>query len=84
MSNGRALGDLEMIRLVAGREISVRMRAKSFFIGTAFLMVAILAVGVISRLATGDDPDTIRIGIVSEPRRSDRHLVGRDRRRSAA
>lgn len=66
MSDGRKLGDLEMIRLVARREVSVRMRAKSFLIGTGLLMVAIVAIGIISRLATGDGPDTIKIGVVAE------------------
>ena len=44
------------------------MRAKSFLIGTALLMVIIVAVGVISRLATGDGPDTIEVGVVSDAR----------------
>jgi ABC-2 type transport system permease protein len=66
LSDERTLGGGEMIRLVARREISERMRAKSFLIGSALLMVAIVAIGLISRLAAGDGPDTIEIGVASD------------------
>ena len=66
MSDDRALGNVEMIRLVARREVGERMRAKSFLVSTALLVVVIVAIGMISRLASGDGPDTIEIGVVSD------------------
>jgi ABC-2 type transport system ATP-binding protein len=45
----------DVIQLVAAREISQRLRAKSFYIGTGLLIAIILAVGLISRFAGGDD-----------------------------
>jgi ABC-2 type transport system permease protein len=61
-----ALGTGEVVRLVAGREIRERLRAKSFYLFTAVLVVAILAMGVISRLAGADEPSAVRVG-VTEP-----------------
>ena len=51
MSEQHELRSIEVIRLVAGREIGQRLRAKSFYVGTGVLVLVILAVGVISRLA---------------------------------
>jgi len=57
----------EVIRLVAGREINQRLRAKSFYISTGLLVLVILAVGVISRLAGGDDaPAQIDVAVVAD------------------
>jgi len=60
-----ALGDVEMIRLVERREIRERMRAKSFLVGTVLLVIVIVAIGIISRLATDDGPGTTDIGVVA-------------------
>jgi len=57
----------EVIRLVAVREINQRLRAKSFYISTGLLVLVILAVGVISRLAGGDDaPAQIDVAVVAD------------------
>jgi ABC-2 type transport system permease protein len=55
-----------VIRIVAGREIRERLRAKSFYALTALLVVIILAGGVIARLAVDDGPSTIGLA-VTEP-----------------
>lgn len=51
-----------VVRLVAGREVKERLRAKSFWILTALLVVGILAIGVIARIGSGDGPDAIEVG----------------------
>ena len=57
----------DVIRLVAGREINQRLRAKSFYISTGLLVALILAVGVITRLAGGDDaPAQIEVAVVAD------------------
>ena len=66
MNDGNALNTFEMIRLVARREIRERMRAKSFLVGTAALVVVIVAIGLISRLAGGDEPAALKVGVASE------------------
>jgi len=65
-----ALGSTAVIRLAAGRELGQRLRARSFWAFTAVLVVAILAIGVISRLAADDGPAAIEIG-VTEPASED-------------
>ena len=64
MTDDAPLRSREVVRLVAGREIAERLRAKSFYIGTGLLLVVILAVGVISRVAGDDGPDVIKVGFV--------------------
>lgn len=58
------LPDREVIRLIAGREIGERLRAKSFYISTAMLVVVILAIGVVTRVGGDDGPGTIEVGVV--------------------
>ncbi|MCC6831167.1 MAG: ABC transporter permease [Thermoleophilia bacterium] len=60
-----ALGGLEMIRLIARREIGQRMRARSFLIGTVLIVVALVAVGLVNRIVADDGPGTIDIGLVA-------------------
>lgn len=55
-----------MIRLIAAREIRERLRARSFYILTALLVVVIVGAGVVSRFALDDDPETLEVG-VAEP-----------------
>ena len=58
----------DVIQLVAAREISQRLRAKSFYIGTGLLIAIILAVGLITRFAGGDDaPADIAVAVVADP-----------------
>src|SRR6476660_301571 len=45
------MSPLETIRLVAGREITTRIRSKAFLWTTGLLVVAIVAAGVILNLA---------------------------------
>jgi ABC-2 type transport system permease protein len=54
----------EVVRLVAGREIAERLRAKSFFIGTGLLVAVVLAIGVVSRLVDDDGPGAVEVGFV--------------------
>ncbi len=51
------------IRLVAGREVRERVRARSFLLGTALLVLIVLAFGVVSNFIGGDDTPTIDIGV---------------------
>lgn len=60
------LGTAEVIGLAAGREVRERLRAKSFYVFTGVLVLAILALGVITRLEGDDDPGAVRVG-VTEP-----------------
>lgn len=62
--NDTSLRTIEVIRLVASREVRERLRAKSFYILTALLIVLILAGGVIARIAGDDGPGRIDVGIV--------------------
>jgi ABC-2 type transport system permease protein len=52
------------IRLIAVREIRERLRGKSYAVLTGLLVLAILAIGVISRIAGDDGPDSVEIGVV--------------------
>ncbi len=58
-----ALRTTEVVRLVAGREIGERLRAKSFYALTGLLVVAILALGALSQLAGDDGPAAVDVGI---------------------
>lgn len=62
-SGGPALGTPEAIRIVAGREIGERLRAKSFYVLTGVLVVIILAIGVIGRFADST-PGEIEVGTI--------------------
>lgn len=65
--NGTATpGGLRVVRLIAGRELRERLRAKSFLLFTAALVVVIVAIGLIARIAGGGDPEPVQIG-VTEP-----------------
>lgn len=66
MPDHRALGGVEVIGLVARREIGERMRARSFLVGTVLLVVIILAIGVVARLASDDGPGTLEIAVASD------------------
>lgn len=68
MSEHTTLTTPGVIRLVAGRELNQRLRAKSFFIGTGLLMLVILALGTISRVASSDDvqPSAIAVAVVAD------------------
>lgn len=52
------------IRLVAGREVRERLRARSFYVSTGLLVVLILAMGVISGFVDGGGPSELDVGVV--------------------
>jgi ABC-2 type transport system permease protein len=52
-----------VVRLIAGRELRERLRAKSFLISTAVLVVAIVAIGIVARVAGADDTETTVVGV---------------------
>jgi ABC-2 type transport system permease protein len=58
--------NLDTFRLIAGREISERLRTKSFAALTAVNVVLILAIGVLGGIANRDGPDGKKVGI-TEP-----------------
>ena len=53
----------QLVRLVAGREISTRIRDKGFLIGSAVLIVLILGM-LVFQVAMNDGADPTRIGVV--------------------
>jgi ABC-2 type transport system permease protein len=53
----------QLVRLVAGREISTRIRDKGFLIGSAVLIVLILGM-LVFQVAINSGSDTMRIGVV--------------------
>ena len=53
----------QAIALIARREISERLRAKSFYALTGLFLVVIIAIGVISRVAGDSGPGDIKVGV---------------------
>jgi ABC-2 type transport system permease protein len=53
----------QLVRLVAGREISTRIRDKGFLIGSAVLIVLILGM-LVFQVAINSGTDTTRVGVV--------------------
>jgi ABC-2 type transport system permease protein len=63
VSEPRSLGSAAMVRLVAAREISARVRDKNFIISTAFILVLLIGtLGFQVALSSGDEQT--RIGVV--------------------
>ena len=60
----RELGTLHVIRMVAGRELRERLRAKSFYILTGLVVVLVFAIGLAGRFVSDDGPSTIEVAIV--------------------
>ncbi|MGH9001662.1 MAG: hypothetical protein ACRDYV_00890, partial [Acidimicrobiia bacterium] len=54
---------LGSVRLVAEREVRQRLRGKSFYLSTIVIVAAILAGGIISRLAGDDGPATKTVAL---------------------
>lgn len=63
-TDDREVGTVQVIRLVAGRELGERLRAKSFYILTGLLVVIIIGIGVASRFATDDGPERIDVAVI--------------------
>lgn len=55
---------MRAVRLIAGREVRQRLRAKSFWLLTGVLVVGILVGGVVARIARDDGPSTVAVGVV--------------------
>jgi ABC-2 type transport system permease protein len=53
----------QLVRLVAGREISTRIRDKGFLVGSAVLIVLVLGM-LVFQVAINSGSDTTRIGVV--------------------
>ncbi len=58
----RSLSAVESIRLVAGRELTERLRARSFYVLTGLLIAIILALGLVGRFVDRG-PDPIELGV---------------------
>ena len=66
MSEPRPLGPASMIRLVAAREISARIRDKNFLISS--LVIVLVLVGVIgAQVALSSGGEGVRVGVVGGP-----------------
>lgn len=62
--NGRSQrGTIGSIRLIAGREISERLRARSFYVLTGALVVVIIGIGLVNRLVDVDGPGPVEVGL---------------------
>jgi ABC-2 type transport system permease protein len=63
MSEPRTLGSAALVRLVAGREISARVRDKNFIISSVVIVLVLVGIlGLQVALNSGDD--TTRVGVV--------------------
>lgn len=62
--SGAPLGTWQGIRLVARREITERLGAKSFYVATALLLLVIIGIGVLYRVVD-NGPDRIEVGVTA-------------------
>jgi ABC-2 type transport system permease protein len=74
MSEPRQLGGAALVRLVAAREISTRVRDKNFLISSAVLLVLIVGVMVFQVVVAGNG-STTTIGVVGGDQNLSRALV---------
>lgn len=56
-------GTTRAVSQIAAREIRERLRAKSYLALTALLAVIIVAIGVIGRIASSDEPGAVQVGM---------------------
>jgi ABC-2 type transport system permease protein len=65
MTEPRSLGSAAMVRLVAGREISSRLRDKNFIISS--VVIVLLLVGMLGfQVAVNSGDETVRVGVVGD------------------
>jgi ABC-2 type transport system permease protein len=64
MSDTKPLRNTEVIRLVAGREVGQRLRAKSFYIATGLLVIIVLGMGIANRFVGDSGPSKLDIAVV--------------------
>ena len=66
MTGPRPLGSAALVRLIASREISARVRDKNFIISS--IVIIVLLVGTLGlQVVLNSGADTIRVGVVGEP-----------------
>ncbi len=73
-SEPRPLGSAALVRLVAGREISTRMRDKNFLISSAVLLLLIIGV-MVFQIVVNSGGSTTTIGVVGDGRNIEQVLV---------
>lgn len=54
------------VGLIARREITTRLRAKSLYVVTGLLVVGIIALGVVARLTGDDSAETWQVGTIAD------------------
>jgi ABC-2 type transport system permease protein len=65
MTEPRSLGSTEMVRLVAAREVSSRLRDKNFIISS--VVIVLVLVGMLGfQVAISSGDETIRVGVVGD------------------
>jgi ABC-2 type transport system permease protein len=66
MTEPRPLGSAALVRLIAGREISARVRDKNFIISS--IVILVLLIGTLGlQVALNSGGDTTRVGLVGDP-----------------
>ncbi|WP_029430928.1 ABC transporter permease [Blastococcus sp. URHD0036] len=65
MSGQKPLGSAALVRLVAGREISTRLRDKNFIISSVVIIVVLIAV-MAFQVVVGSGEDEGRVGVVGD------------------
>jgi ABC-2 type transport system permease protein len=74
VSEPRPLGSAALVRLVAGREISTRLRDKNFLISSAVLLLLIIGV-MVFQIVVNSGGSTTTIGVVGGSRNLEQVLV---------
>lgn len=59
-----ALGSATAIRLIAGRELSTRLRSKAFVVMTAIVLVVIIATVLVAHFLAGKGPSSAKVGVL--------------------
>ena len=65
MTETRTMSSVSLVRLVAGREVSARVRDKNFIISSVVLLVVLIGV-LASQVALGSGSEETRIGVVGD------------------
>ena len=65
MSEPRPLGSAALVRLVAGREISARLRDKNFIVSSVVILVVLIGILAL-QVALNSGSETTRVGVVGD------------------
>ncbi len=65
MSEPRMLGSAALVRLVAGREISARLRDKNFIVSSVVILVVLIGILAL-QVALNSGSETTRVGVVGD------------------